>query len=221
MAGSGGRWPVLWCLILPCRRWRVAACQGPSPGRAGAEAGTRRRRRRPSGVGALGNCNLGEKTACLWASRELAGRVVGMCCVWASKWAGPEIGKLKKIWAEPGVCIRPCYEGPIIPFLLGGSLHLKDISISIYPWFNLFDYARTELPIVAPNVETLFLMSADEVVPFYGVVSNLPPQKFFHLKHLELAFVGPRTEITFFHRYLSLVPFLIACPALETFILHV
>ena len=94
--GSGGRWPVLWCLVLPCRRWRAAACQGPSPGRAGAEAGTRRRRRRPSGVGALGNCNLGEKTACLWASRELAGRVVGMCCVWASKWAGPEIGKLKK-----------------------------------------------------------------------------------------------------------------------------
>ena len=96
VAGSGSRWPVLWCLVLPCRRWRAAACQGPSPGRAGAKAGTRRRRRRPSGVGALGNCNLGEKTACLWASRELAGRVVGMCCVWASKWAGPEIGKLKK-----------------------------------------------------------------------------------------------------------------------------
>ena len=44
----------------------------------------------------MGNYNLGEKTACLWASRELAGRVVGMCCVWASKWAGPEIKKLKK-----------------------------------------------------------------------------------------------------------------------------
>ena len=107
VAGSGGRWPVLWCLVLPCRRWRAAACQGPSPGRAGAEAGTRRRRRRPSGVGALGNCNLGEKTACLWASRELASRVVGMCCVWASKWAGPEIGKLKKNWAEPRAMAGP------------------------------------------------------------------------------------------------------------------
>lgn len=89
------------------------------------------------------------------------------------------------------------YEGPIIPFSLGDSLHLKDISVSIYPWFNLFDYARTELPIVAPNVETMFLMSADEIVAFYGV-KNLPPQKFFHLKHLELAIVGPRTETTFF-----------------------
>ena len=96
VAGGRQRRQVASALVSGPSLPALARCQGASPGRAGAEAGTRRRRRRPSGVGALVNCNLGEKTACLWASRELAGRVVGMCCVWASKWAGPEIGKLKK-----------------------------------------------------------------------------------------------------------------------------
>ncbi|KAL6659686.1 hypothetical protein ACP70R_002515 [Stipagrostis hirtigluma subsp. patula] len=112
------------------------------------------------------------------------------------------------------------YEGPIIQFSIVESLQLKDVSISIYPWLNLFDDARAKLPTFAPNLETLFLMSADETGAFYEL-SNLVPGKFFHLKHLELAIVGPRTEIFFDYEFLSLVPFLNSSPALETFILHV
>ena len=77
------------------------------------------------------------------------------------------------------------------------------------------------LPIVARNVETLFLMSADEIGAFYGL-NDLPQEKFFHLKYLELAckvaIVGPKTVISFNYRYLFLVPFLIDSPALETLI---
>lgn len=112
------------------------------------------------------------------------------------------------------------YEGPIIPFSLGDSQQLKDIRISIYPWLNLFDYARKKLPTIAPNVETLFLMSADEIGAFYNLWI-VTQERLIHLRHLELAMVGPRTVISFHYRYLFLVPFLIACPALETFILHV
>ena len=55
------------------------------------------------------------------------------------------------------------------------------------------------LPIVARNVETLFLMSAEEIGAFYGL-NDLPQEKFFHLKYLELAckvaIVGPKTVIS-------------------------
>ncbi|KAL6651193.1 hypothetical protein ACP70R_010118 [Stipagrostis hirtigluma subsp. patula] len=112
------------------------------------------------------------------------------------------------------------YEGPIIQFSLGDSLQLKDVNISIYPWFNLFDYARKELPTIAPNVETLFLMSANEVEAFYPFIM-VPHGKFLHLKFLELAIVGPRTEFGFQFEFYSLATFLNASPVLETFILHV
>ncbi|KAL6659687.1 hypothetical protein ACP70R_002516 [Stipagrostis hirtigluma subsp. patula] len=84
------------------------------------------------------------------------------------------------------------YEGPIIPFSLGCSAQLKDVNISIYPWFNLFDHARTKLPTIAPNIETLVLLSADEIGVF-SHLSSLPDEKFLHLKCLELVIVGPRT----------------------------
>lgn len=111
------------------------------------------------------------------------------------------------------------YEGPLIQLSLGDSLQLKHVNISIYPWFNLFEYARKELPTVAPNVETLFLMSANEVGYFYPLIVQ-PHGRFLHLKYLELAIVGPR-DYGFGYQYAYLVTFLRASPVLETFILHV
>ncbi|KAK3164641.1 hypothetical protein QOZ80_1AG0022280 [Eleusine coracana subsp. coracana] len=112
------------------------------------------------------------------------------------------------------------YEGPLIRFSFGHALQLKDINISIYPWFDLFLYARLELLRVAPNLETLFLMSADEIDGLYGTILIPPDEKFLHLKYLELTIVGPRTERYHF-KFSSLVTFLDASPMLETFILHV
>jgi len=60
----------------------------------------------------------------------------------------------------------------------------------------LFEYARKKLPTIAPNVETLFLMSADEIGAFYNLWI-VPQERLIHLKHLELAMVGPRTVISF------------------------
>lgn len=111
------------------------------------------------------------------------------------------------------------YEGPILPFLLGDSQRLTDIKISIYPWQNLFKHARTVLPTIAPNLKTLFLMSAYETGTFSS--SSSMPGKFLHLKYLELAIVGPRTQVDLDCEYLSLIHFLISSPELETFILHV
>jgi len=59
VAGSGGRWPVLWCLVLPCRRWRAA--RGPAQG--GPE-------RRPGpGGGGGGRRGLGRWATATWARK--------------------------------------------------------------------------------------------------------------------------------------------------------
>lgn len=113
------------------------------------------------------------------------------------------------------------YEGPLIRFSFGHALQLKDINISIYPWFNLFRYARKVLPTVAPNLETLILMSADEIDGLYGTILFPPDGNFLHLKHLELTIVGPRTKTGYHFGYPALVTFFNASPVLETFILHV
>uniref|UniRef100_A0A0E0PBF7 At1g61320/AtMIF1 LRR domain-containing protein n=1 Tax=Oryza rufipogon TaxID=4529 RepID=A0A0E0PBF7_ORYRU len=75
------------------------------------------------------------------------------------------------------------------------------------------------LPTVAPNVETLFLMSANEAGIFYPLIFQ-PHGRFLHLKYLELVIVGPR-NYGFGYQYTYLVTFLKASPVLETFILHV
>ncbi|KAK3124319.1 hypothetical protein QOZ80_7BG0584910 [Eleusine coracana subsp. coracana] len=111
------------------------------------------------------------------------------------------------------------YEGPIIQFLLEDTLQLKDVNISIYPWFDLFDYAFLELPMIAPNIETLFLMTADESLSLYSL-NIVPNEIFHHLRYLELAIVGPR-KFTYDFEYYSLVSYINGCPALQTFILHV
>lgn len=74
---------------------------------------------------------------------------------------------------------------------------------------NIVFYARTELPSSMPNLEALTISSYTEMVSI-----PMLPSKFFHLKFLSISVGG-----TF--DYLSLVSFLDASPALETFILKV
>jgi len=110
------------------------------------------------------------------------------------------------------------YHGPIIQFSLEEALQLKDVNMSIYPCFNLFDFVIKELPNLGPNLETLSLMSADEIGFTYPLKIELR-EKFIHLKHLELTIVGPWTS--FRSEFHFLVTFLNASPELETFTLHV
>ncbi|CAO2169773.1 unnamed protein product [Urochloa humidicola] len=75
-------------------------------------------------------------------------------------------------------------------------------------------YARTDLPSIMPNLESLGLCSSDEV--------NTPmlPTKLLYLKHLNIMFVSG-DSFSSSYDYLSLVSFLDAAPSLETLILDV
>nr|ACG46086.1 F-box domain containing protein [Zea mays] len=75
--------------------------------------------------------------------------------------------------------------------------------------------ARTRLPSIMPNLETLVINSFDWVVD-----APMLPTKFLCLKHLTVR-LSSGTTITQAFDYFSLVSFLDASPSLETFILNV
>ncbi|PUZ43049.1 hypothetical protein GQ55_9G631000 [Panicum hallii var. hallii] len=93
---------------------------------------------------------------------------------------------------------------------LGEALQLKNLRMG---QSNLLCYARTELPSIMPNLETLDLRSGAEVV-------NTPmlPTKFLCLKHLTIRLPGAFPGS---NDYFSLVSFLDASPSLETLSLDV
>ncbi|KAF8712669.1 hypothetical protein HU200_028429 [Digitaria exilis] len=92
--------------------------------------------------------------------------------------------------------------------LLGEALQMKTVSMS---HSDLVCYARTELPSIMPNLDTLYLYSSDEVD------TPMLPTRFFCLKHLTIYMMpGPSS-----YDYFSLVSFLEASPSLETLSLDV
>uniref|UniRef100_A0A0E0MFX1 Uncharacterized protein n=1 Tax=Oryza punctata TaxID=4537 RepID=A0A0E0MFX1_ORYPU len=107
------------------------------------------------------------------------------------------------------------YRGPLTEISLGDAVQLRDVNLLLYPWHCMFHYARTKLPTIARNVENLFLMTRDE-----DVNTPMVPNKFLYLKYLEMVFIGPRKKSTACYDFFSLVSFLDASPALETFVLH-
>ncbi|KAL6848021.1 hypothetical protein ACP4OV_022149 [Aristida adscensionis] len=86
--------------------------------------------------------------------------------------------------------------------------------LSILKSANMISYARTKLPSLIPNVEALAIYSCREI-------DNTPmvADKFLHLKHLHVCFVGLAVSPTY--DYFSLVSFLDASPSLKTFFLSV
>nr|BAH95816.1 F-box protein [Hordeum bulbosum] len=101
-----------------------------------------------------------------------------------------------------------------LPF--GDSLRVKNLEM-LWPFeYNLVYYACAELPRIMPNLETLGISSAGEVL-------NTPivPAKFLHLKLLEICLFVLEGAFSPAYDYLSLAFFLDACPVLETFKLSV
>uniref|UniRef100_N1QU18 At1g61320/AtMIF1 LRR domain-containing protein n=1 Tax=Aegilops tauschii TaxID=37682 RepID=N1QU18_AEGTA len=101
-----------------------------------------------------------------------------------------------------------------LPF--GDSLRVKNLEM-LWPFeYNLVYYARAELPQIMPNLETLGISSAAEVL-------NTPivPAKFLHLKLLEICLSVAEGAFSPAYDYLSLAFFLDDCPVLETFELSV
>ncbi|KAM3406520.1 hypothetical protein ACQJBY_000556 [Aegilops geniculata] len=82
--------------------------------------------------------------------------------------------------------------------------------------YNLVYYARADLPRIMPNLETLGISSAGEVLD-----TPIVSAKFLHLKLLEICLSVAEGSFPPAYDYLSLAFFLDACPVLETFKLSV
>uniref|UniRef100_A0ACD5W4A4 Uncharacterized protein n=1 Tax=Avena sativa TaxID=4498 RepID=A0ACD5W4A4_AVESA len=94
------------------------------------------------------------------------------------------------------------------------SSQLKDVQL-LYPSCILY-YARTRLPSIARNVKSLTLISCGE-----NVNTPMLPSKLSRLKKLEIKLIGSKPAFSPQYDALSLVSFLEASPALDSFILHI
>ncbi|XP_044321057.1 uncharacterized protein [Triticum aestivum] len=100
--------------------------------------------------------------------------------------------------------------GTLVEISVAHPSQLQDVHL-VGP-SHLLSYARAKLPCIAPNVKSLSLISVWE-----NVNTPMMPSKFSHLKKLKIDIL--RSFIIF--DVLSLVSFLDASPALDSFTLHV
>uniref|UniRef100_A0A0E0DIN7 Uncharacterized protein n=1 Tax=Oryza meridionalis TaxID=40149 RepID=A0A0E0DIN7_9ORYZ len=98
---------------------------------------------------------------------------------------------------------------------LGDPLQVKDIRLMGYNEADTVCYARTKLPSILPNIESLVVSSPNEMTS-----TPVVPGKFLHLKFLEIYLKELFASLPSYD-FFSLVSFLDDSPALETFILHV
>ena len=106
------------------------------------------------------------------------------------------------------------FDGDIVQRSLRQPLQVKDLYMICPNESNLLCYAITKLPYVVSNIEDLRLSS----ISGERVNTPMPAAKFLHLKFLEIYLDG---DLSPGYDYLSLVSFLDASPALETFIFRV
>uniref|UniRef100_A0ACD5XUS1 Uncharacterized protein n=1 Tax=Avena sativa TaxID=4498 RepID=A0ACD5XUS1_AVESA len=97
-------------------------------------------------------------------------------------------------------------DAALVRLSLGDSL--QNFKFFHSSW-DVFHYACKNLPHMVPNLEALDIFSP------YVSDSLVVPGKFLQLRRLCIGFISPDYD------YLSLVPFLDACPSLETFTLYV
>ncbi|CAM0949203.1 unnamed protein product [Alopecurus aequalis] len=124
--------------------------------------------------------------------------------------------KLQRIEANAPKLRDFNYTGMPVQISLGDSSQVRVIEMYCGHESNMIYYARTKLPSIAPNLQILHLLSCNETV-------NIPVfiEKFNHLKYLELEIMLELSTLHPDFDFHSLVSFLDASPALETFILRV
>ncbi|CAM0954035.1 unnamed protein product [Alopecurus aequalis] len=105
------------------------------------------------------------------------------------------------------------YDGALPEISVGNSLQLKHVNLSFSHMSGNLFYARTSLPSIARHIESLILVSCSENANTPMLQSKLP-----HLKNLEIRL---RAGFSTSYDVSSLVSFLDASPALESFTLHV
>ncbi|KXG28946.2 uncharacterized protein LOC8083154 isoform X2 [Sorghum bicolor] len=106
------------------------------------------------------------------------------------------------------------YVGDQIRISFGHAPQVREVTFHNYDSPGALYYARTKLPFIIPNVQSLDLLTGDET-------ANTPMTygRFLQLKYLEIVACAP--IFTPDYDFCSLVSFLDASPALETFILRV
>ncbi|KAF8671592.1 hypothetical protein HU200_049916 [Digitaria exilis] len=104
---------------------------------------------------------------------------------------------------------------PLLSFSLGDRLETKKLLMHSMCMENMIRYAGSDLPCIAPNLETLVLSTFCEKLKARKLTF-----KFQHLKHLIIC-LGKGAEFSVGHDFFSLASFLDACVALETFTLRV
>ncbi|CAL5025072.1 unnamed protein product [Urochloa decumbens] len=108
--------------------------------------------------------------------------------------------------------------GEPVQLIFGESSQVKNLMLEYSFEPNAVNYAITKLPSIAPHLETLIVYSTYE-----RVNAPIVADKFLHLKHLDI-YIGDDDDdepVAFVYDYLSLISFLDASPALESFTLSV
>ncbi|CAM0954038.1 unnamed protein product [Alopecurus aequalis] len=108
------------------------------------------------------------------------------------------------------------FGGALLEISVKNSLELKHVNLSSFCLFGILSYARTRIPSIARYVESLTLLGRSEDANTPMLPSKLP-----HLKNLEIRLLAPVVGFSVSYDAFSLVSFLDASPALESFILHV
>ncbi|CAN6250416.1 unnamed protein product [Urochloa humidicola] len=106
--------------------------------------------------------------------------------------------------------------GEPVQLIFGESSQVKNLKLEYSFEPNAVNYAITKLPSIVPHLETLTLYSTCE-----RVNAPIVADKFLHLKHLDICIDDDDEPVAVVYDYLSLVSFLDASPALESFSLSV
>ncbi|KAF8707182.1 hypothetical protein HU200_030428 [Digitaria exilis] len=104
---------------------------------------------------------------------------------------------------------------PLLSFSLGDRLETKKLLMHSMCMEDMIGYAGSDLPCIAPNLETLMLSTFREKLKARKLTF-----KFQHLKHIVIC-LGEGAKFSVGHDFFSLASFVDACVALETFTLRV
>lgn len=118
--------------------------------------------------------------------------------------------KLRAIESKAPNLFSFTFLGERVQLSLGESLQLKKLTMS---YSFALDDARDTLPSTMPNLESL------EIISYLETNTRIMRRQFLCLKYLWVAVSGYTYPHT--NDYISFVPFLAACPCLETFVLQV
>ncbi|KAM0904509.1 hypothetical protein ACQ4PT_017968 [Festuca glaucescens] len=108
------------------------------------------------------------------------------------------------------------FGGTLLEISVKNPLELTHVNLSSFCLSGILSYARTRIPSIARYVESLTLLGRSE-----NASTPMLPSKLPHLKNLEIRLLAPVVGFSPSYDAFSLVSFLDASPALESFILHV